>query len=134
MYKAVTQNHGLGCGVACVASVLGLNYKQALKLFKKPKNAWTVGFYCKDIVTALKTGNKKYSFKKLTSKNDPILKIKGTIIFSTYSKSYPYGHYLVRTQFGWMNPWINYPEIAPAKSGFVRKLPAKATYAIFEIL
>jgi hypothetical protein len=60
------------------------------------------------------------------------LKRTGTIVFSRFSQAYPQGHYLVRTKVGWMNPWINYPEIVPARSGITKKLPARATYAIFE--
>lgn len=133
MIKAVTQNHGLGCGVACVAAVLEVSYTKALTLFKNPKQAWTKGYYCRDLVFALEAGKRKYSYKHLKSNRDPVLRKAGTIVFTRFSEAYPRGHYFVRTKDGWMNPWLNYPEIAPAKSGFVRKLPAEASYAIFEV-
>lgn len=133
MVKSVTQNHGLGCGVACVAAVLGVSYNKALGLFKNPTHAWTKGYYCRDLIYALAKGKKKYGYKYLKSARDPVLKQVGIIVFIRYSRAYPRGHYLVKTRNGWMNPWLNCPEIAPAKSGIVKKLPARATYAIFEI-
>lgn len=133
MIKTVTQNHGLGCGVACVAAVLGISYERALGLFVNPERAWTEGFYCRDLVRALELGGKVYRYKKIQSSRDPILKREGTIVFTRFSIAYPRGHYLVRIVKGWMNPWVNYPEIAPAKSGRVARLPAPVDYAIFEV-
>lgn len=131
--RPVTQNHGMGCAVACVASVLRMSYQKALALFEKPENAWTVGYFCPEIVAALEKGGMEYSFKAVLNSHDPVLKTPGTIVFTEISKAYPFGHYLLKTKKGWMNPWINCPEIAPAKSALVPKLPAKPTYAIFSI-
>lgn len=131
MIKKVTQKHGMGCGVACVAAVLNFSYDKALHLFKNPKKAWTKGYFCKDIVAALKKKKRNYDYKYLKNSRDPVLKKSGTIVFTRFSKAYPHGHYLIRTKNGWMNPWINFPEITPAKSGFSKRLPARPTYAIF---
>src|SRR5439155_1668986 len=59
---SVTQEHGAGCAVACVAFVLGTSYQEALALFKRPNHAWGRGFYCREIIEALETAGKKYSF------------------------------------------------------------------------
>ncbi|MBC7465353.1 MAG: hypothetical protein H7256_05120 [Bdellovibrio sp.] len=106
MIKSVTQNHGFGCGVACVAAVIGVSYAKALGLFKNPEQAWTKGYYCPDLVLALAAGKKRYSYKYLKSNRDPVLRKVGTIVFTRFSKVYPCGHYLVRTKKGWMNPWF----------------------------
>jgi hypothetical protein len=131
MDRIITQNHGMGCGVACVAAVTGISYKAALRMFAKPENAWTVGYMCKDLVAALTRMGKPYAYKYLKDKDDPVLKKTGTIVFTHFSKAYPRGHYLARIKGGWMNPWVNFPEIAPARGSIVRKLPAQPIYAVF---
>lgn len=134
MFKNITQKHGMGCGVACVASLLNISYDKGLELFKNPANAWSKGFMCREIVQAISRIEPNYKFKRLKNSNDPILKEKGIIVFTDYSEAYPFGHYLINTKNGWMNPWMNYPVIAPAKSGFVKELPAEATYVIYKNL
>src|SRR3989338_11081952 len=60
------------------------------------------------------------------------LKKEGVIVFIEKGKKYPLGHYLIRTKRGWMNPWINFPNISPVKSGFQNKLPAKVQWVIYQ--
>ncbi len=128
--RCVTQEHGLGCGVACVADLLGITYVEALKLFKRPQNAWTRGFCCRELVEALENAGVQSEFKTIRNRSDKLLRAPGTIVFTQFSKANPYGHYLIRVPGGWMNPWVNFPIIAPAKSGIVRRLPARASYAV----
>ena len=85
----MTQKHGMGCGVACVAFVLGITYDKTLRLFKDPSQAWQTGFMCRDLVFALKQRNRIYSFKHLKIKNDPVLTLPGTIIFLPHSNKFP---------------------------------------------
>jgi hypothetical protein len=62
------------------------------------------------------------------------LKVPGTIVYVEKSIKYPLGHYLVKTKQGvWMNPWKNFPSIAPAKSAFQKRLPGTPLYAIYPI-
>ncbi len=131
MTKIITQKHSMGCGVACVASLLNLSYDDALLLFKNPSHAWTRGFMCKELIDAIAKIYPNFKYSKIKNTNDPILKMLGTIVFTESSKAYPLGHYLLKTKNGWMNPWINYPIIAPAKGGIVRELPGQASYVIF---
>jgi ABC-type bacteriocin/lantibiotic exporter with double-glycine peptidase domain len=131
MLRAVTQEQPMGCGIACVACVAGISYSKALNLFSL-KKASTNGFYCKDILNALKELGLNYEYKKVTAKTKKYLKREGTIIFIRRSAKYPKGHYLVKTKRGWMNPWINFPSIKPAKAGFNKKLPGKAQWVLFE--
>lgn len=132
MKNPVTQEHPMGCAVACTAYILNCTYDQALKLFEKPQNAAGIGFYCHEIVTAMSKANKLYEYKQIrTSKND-VLNMADIIVFIKKSNNYPAGHFLAKTAEGlWMNPWINFPIIAPAKSGFQQNLPGNPLYVVF---
>ena len=128
--ELVKQENELGCGVACVAAVLGRSYKNTLRLF--PRNrAECRGFICKEIVQALNRTGLKCEYKYIKpSLKDKIYK-EGTIIFVQRSKKYPEGHYLVRASKKWMDPWINFPG-KDRKAGFRKKLPGKAIYIIHQ--
>lgn len=132
--NAVTQEHGMGCAVACTAYVLECSYQEALKLYDNPEGAWTKGFYCEEIIVALSKAGKSYSYKKIkATTEDEVLKAPGTIVFIDRSPAYPEGHFLARTTQGsWMNSWINFPLITPAKSGFQKELPGNPVYAVFK--
>jgi hypothetical protein len=135
MKKPVTQEHDYGCGVACVAFVTGVPYQQVVNLLNRNKTT-SQGFLCKDLVVVLDNLGYPYNFKYLK----PRLRIKiyreGTIIFIKRSKQYPAGHYLVRYEDQWMDPWINLPfskNIELARSGFRKRLPGKPIYAILPL-
>ena len=57
----------------------------------------------------------------------------GVIVFLEKSEEYPMGHYLVRANDKWMNPWVNYPEINPAKSDFEKATKGKVEYIIYPL-
>lgn len=129
----VTQEDDLGCGVAAVANILGINYKDALRGFDR-RRVETFGSTCKDIVRVLEKNGiqAKYRYinKKLKSK---IYKPK-TIVFIKRSNKYQQGHYFVRVADGWCDSWINLQQdcnIKNAKSGIRKRLPGKPIYAIF---
>ena len=131
--KPIPQEAPMGCAIACVASFLSLSYKETRKLFKDGKTReYTTGFYNRDILKTLKKRGivaKAHNFNKTHNK-----KLKpGIIVFVERSNKYPAGHYLLKTKKGWMNPWINFPIINPAKAGFQKKLPGRARW-IIEIL
>lgn len=131
--KIITQEAPMGCAIACSASLAGLSYKQMRKYFDNGKvKERTSGFYNRDIISALgKIGIsvKAFSIRKWGNRRIKV----GTIVFIERSKKYPMGHYLLKTKKGWMNSWINYPNINPAKAGFQKTLPSKARWFI-EIL
>ena len=64
--KPVTQEDGLGCGLACVASLLNENYKNTKKYFKE--NDLKKGLYCRDIVKVLEKAGKKYEYRYIKKK------------------------------------------------------------------
>ncbi len=128
--KPITQEAPMGCAIACCASLADLTYKQMRRCFDKGETKeQTSGFYNKDIVSALDEvgiNAKGYSIKRWGSRKIKV----GTIVFVKRSKKYPEGHFLLKTQKGWMNPWINYPNINPAKAGFQKTLPEKIDWVI----
>ncbi len=128
--RTITQEASMGCAIACCASLAGLSYKQMRRLFEQGEvKDCSSGFYNRDIVQALKKvgiNTRAYSLRQWGKK-----KIKeGTIVFVGPSKQYPAGHYLLKTKQGWMNPWINSPNIRPAKGGLQRDLPASPRWYI----
>ncbi len=128
--KAIAQEHLMGCGIACCASLLNIKYSKALSLFNK-SNVSSKGFFCKDLVSALSEKGLTCTYSKLNNKNKNILAVPGTIVFIKKSKKYPAGHYLLKTRKGWMDPWINYPKISKLKAGFRNKLPDRAEWIIY---
>jgi len=128
--ESIPQEAPMGCAIACIASLLNLSYRETRKLFKGGETKErTTGFYNRDILKVLKKGGivaKVHDFNKTHNK-----KLKpGIIVFIERSNKYPDGHYLLKTKKGWMNPWINFPLINPAKAGFQKKLPGKIRWVI----
>ena len=128
--KLITQEAPMGCAIACTASLANLSYKQMRKHFDEGMiKEQTSGFYNRDIVNVLnkiKIKAKIFNMKRWGNKNMGF----GTIVFIERSKKYPAGHYLLKTKNGWMNPWINYPNINPAKAGFQKTLPGKVKWVV----
>lgn len=127
--KSITQKHAFGCGAACVAFATNKTYEEVVQALGEDK-ASKQGFYCKELVRALKN----YEYKYIKPHILPYLEKPGTIVFMKRGKIYPAGHYVVRTEKGWMDPWINFAEnqdISEAKSGFRKELPEKPIYAVF---
>ena len=130
--RSITQKEPMGCGIACVALALNISYKSAKKLFDNPEYSLSRGYYCKELVRVLNKRKKNYSFSKINEKNKSLLNEERVIVFIEKGKKYPSGHYLIKTKEGWMKPWINFPIITPAKSGFQKNLPAKAKWIIYQ--
>ncbi len=131
--KAVTQMHPMGCAVACVAFCTNTSYNRAFKRFKNKSHAWGRGYFCPEIVKALSSFNQPYHWIKKVVRSPKLLPER-TIVFCAPNKFYPHGHFLVKSSKGrWMNPWINHPQMTPAKSGFVKRLPGKISYIIIPV-
>jgi len=132
--KTVTQQQPAGCGIACVATVLGVSYDRASLLFDNPEHGISRGFYCKEIVQALKKAGKEYAHAWVKPSKKHLLSRQNAIVYIKKSKRYPLGHYLAHHKTkGWMNPWINFPRIDPAKSGWNKRLPGDAQYIIYPV-
>lgn len=124
----VRQEDGLGCAVACVAFVLQIPYAKALDLFTDGKRRVReeANFYCPELVKILNDNGLNYKWKKIQNEQD-FMDL--SIVFFETSPTLPYGHFLVKFDSKWMDPWINLPE-NPSKAGFRDSLPGKATYII----
>jgi len=132
--KPVLQKHPFGCGVACVAFILGRNYSATLKLFRdgkcKVKNR---GFYCKEIVEVLNKKEAEFEYKYIKDGVRRKIYQDYSIVFVKRSKKYPVGHYLCRYKNIWIDPWINFQKnqnIKEAEAGSRKRLPGKAVYVI----
>jgi len=95
MIKPIRQEDSMGCGVACVAFIVGKSYKTTKNnLLKNRQKALKQGYLCKELVEALKRAGLTYTYHYLKH----TLKYKdSTIVFIKRSKRYPRGHYLVKT-------------------------------------
>lgn len=131
MEKPIVQEEPMGCAIACVAFALNKTYRITKKLFDNSAYSFTRGYYCREIVQVFKKQDKNYIFSKVNKNNKRILNNEGTIVFIEKNKKYPMGHYLIKTKKGWMNSWINFPNIASAKAGFQKKLQGKPTWVIY---
>ena len=134
--KAVAQENNFGCSVACVAAILNTSYQQTLKLFAYGKRRTeSTGFYCKDIIEVLQKSNRFYEYRYISRGVRKKIYYSGTIVFVARSKQYPSGHFLVRTEDKWMDPWINFQtnrDVFAAKAGFRKRLPGRPIYAILQ--
>lgn len=131
--KSTTQQGPSGCAPAYVAQILGISYRDAVALFKNGEiKEIYQGFYCREIVKALKKNGVNSEFKYINKQNVKRIYKNKSIVYIKRSLKYPQGHFLCRFKGVWMDPWINMPQINPAKSGFRRRLPGKPIYAILE--
>lgn len=135
MRNSITQEFDYGCGIACFAFALGFTYKEAANYLGKSQ-ANSSRFWVKDFVAALNKAGKPYVSKHVKPSLLKKIYEEGTIVLIRRSKHYPAGHYLIRHQGYWMDPWINLPsdkDIFHATSGFRKRLPGKPMYALLPV-
>lgn len=131
--KAVEQEGPFGCGVACTASILDIDYQEALNLFQDGRRKHIeTGFYCGEIVDVLVKAGLNYKYKHFEECDLERINTPGTIIFLRKSDTYPHGHYLCRVSHAnrWADSWINFPD-EDRKSGFRELLPGEPEYIIY---
>jgi hypothetical protein len=131
--KSIAQQDTTGCGIACIAYIVGSTYDEIIKMSgKSNKFLRYQGLYCKELVGILSKFNKNYVCRYFKNKLKDELNQFGTIVLIRRSKDYPLGHYLVKTDSGWMDPWINALDKNNliARSGFRKTLPGKPMYII----
>lgn len=130
-FKLVAQEDPMGCGIACIASLLKITYDSAKRLFPKDYSS-TRGYYIKEISNALEKKGLVVKYGKFNNKTKEYANKEGSIVFIKRSEKFPYGHYLLKTDKGWMNPWINYPKINPAKAGYEKNIPGEIQWIIYK--
>lgn len=134
--NSVTQKHNFGCGIACIAFIVKINYSKVLShlSFTQAENT---GFNCQELVQVLSKFNHIYLYKYLKPKLKRKIYQNGIIVFIKRSTKYPSGHYLTYSDGQWMDPWINFlksENVNQAKSGFIKRLPGTPIYALFPLL
>jgi hypothetical protein len=134
--NVVAQEDELGCGIACIARVLGISYQEALCLFADGKlQANTKGFLCKELTDVLNRRGRRYKHHYVNERFLPNIYKEGTIVFIKRTKNYPHGHFLYRTKEGWMDPWLNLTKDnnRPVfRAGIINDLPERPIYALVE--
>jgi hypothetical protein len=135
MKQAVRQQHDFGCGAACVAFAAKVSYQESVNVLGAQKASHT-GFSCEELVKGLAEFGLTYEFKYIKPRMRKRIHEEGTIVFIRRSKRYPSGHYIIRHNKHWMDPWINLPinkNIYQARPGFRKRLPGKPIYVIFSV-
>ena len=123
-YRLVTQLGEWACGVACVASALGISYSDALRRLEKYKGAKVSdrprGLELEPIILVMKDAAIQLTEEIGYRRRWPV----GTIVFMSEDKG-KYkggGHYLLRCPNGWMDSWVNFPE-KPRRAAYRYRLP-----------
>ena len=127
-YDLVSQEDEWGCGAACVASLLGITYREAKKLVEDIKgrsvNARPRGLELHHIALALQDEGVKVIADWDPAAHHP----NGSIVCIGGESLYKYEHYILKTPHGWMDPWYNldpenkvarYRQGYPAESEFL---------------
>ncbi len=126
----------MGCGAACVAMAVGQSYEQTVTLLGKDK-ARTVGFRLKELRLLLNDSGLLYKSTHANRVDLNELNAEGAIVFIKRSKTYPYGHYLIRVGEKWGDPWINLVEnknLSEAYSGYRDSLPGEPQWVLLPFI
>lgn len=132
MRKSITKESDYGCGIACFAFATRQTYQQAAAWLGE-KQALSNRFWSRDLAAALNRYGLNYVSKYAKPHVVERMSLEGAIVLIRRSKDYPVGHYLIRHEGAWMDPWINLPSnnnIIQARSGFRTELPGEAMYVI----
>ena len=127
-YSLVKQEDEWGCGAACVASLLGISYREAKTLVEEQKG---IGVDAQDPVKGIGYGLELHHLGHA-------LKAKGINVVEDWRKkeNFPDGtiacirdegeykdyHYILKTPHGWMDPWHNMGK-KPKKAGWRDQYP-----------
>lgn len=99
----------MGCGVACVASVVRRRYGSALRLFRGLRgDDVTRGYARRSLIAALGRAGLPYVFTTLGPHTTRLAEAEAlppkSIVYVSHERYGRAGHYLVRTSTGWMDP------------------------------
>ncbi len=130
MKNVVKQEDAFGCAIACVAQITGRSYQDAKNLFRNPDYVANNGCGCIIMKNALMRAGFKYRFTKARSNNLELLSRTGTLVLIEPNEQYKFGHYLVKTNHGWMNSWVNCP-FYPIRACLENELPGNAEWIIY---
>ena len=130
-YDLVTQEDEWGCGTACIASLLAIPYQKAKQLVEKVKgrsvNAGQPGLELHHIAIALQENR-----VKVIADWDPAEIPDGTIVCISGKPPYDGDHYILKTPYGWMDPWYNLDE--NKREARYRKAYPKGTFFLVALV
>ena len=112
--KAIRQEHGLWCAVACIRHLLlaRVSYKETLLLFENGEYRVDneANHYFRELFSILGKFGKKYKWQYAQNCDSVQLNKKFSIVFIAQSPSYLLGHFVRRYMNKGMDPWINFPD------------------------
>ena len=127
MKREVRQEDDFGCGFACTAYLCDMQYQDVKKFTNNPENAEIGGYRCKPLCDILnriykeKKSDKVWKTKYVGKTKNPEIP-NNSIIYINKNDKYKYGHYIVKTEYGYMNPFVNLDKVDGdsrlSKSGF----------------
>ncbi|HRF53390.1 MAG TPA: hypothetical protein PK027_02880 [Aquimonas sp.] len=127
-YALIKQEDEWGCGAACVASLLGISYREAKNLVEEVKgssvNAPPHGLELHHLALAL--WKKRV---KVVADWNPKEIPHGTIVCISGDAPYDGDHYMLKTPFGWMDPWYNIGTL-PRKANFRQSYPGGTEFLV----
>jgi hypothetical protein len=135
MKESITQESDYGCGIACFAFATDLTFTKAAEYLGKT-GVTREGVPLQHMLASLNSYGLSYVRKYVKPHLLDRIGEEGTIVLTKRSKDYPVGHYLVRHEGIWMDPWINMlgsQTIEHARSGFRKELPGEPMYAVFPV-
>jgi hypothetical protein len=142
MKKYQQQKDLKGCGIACIANLLGEKYESVKSDFEEKFYKIDGGVKMFDIVNYLNLKGLKYKSKFFNQNKKceynrkeglKFSRIPNSITLIAKSEKYKVGHYLLRVKKGWVDPWINFTTLDKARAGIRKKLPGNAWYVLFPI-
>lgn len=116
MRRLVRQEEDFGCGIACIAYICEIDYNEAQQSMLHPDKAQTVGYRCKALCDALnriceeKKVEKIWRTKYVGRTRNPNIP-DDSIVYINKNNKYKYGHYMVKTKYGYMNPFANLDKV-----------------------
>ncbi|MDQ1064486.1 MULTISPECIES: hypothetical protein [Stenotrophomonas] len=128
--RLVSQQDEWGCGIACVASLTGLSYREARSRLEARKggliDADAPGLELEPIIDVLRDAGILME-QRVGAKRWP----SGAIVFLSeeWGRYRGTGHYLLRTDDGWMDPWANPDEKRP-RAEYLDRLPRGTTVQV----
>ena len=135
MKQSITQETDYGCGIACFAFSTEMSFSESAH-YLGCSGKTSEGVPLKILFESMNryglTSVRKYTKAHLAER----IKEEGTIVLTKRSNDYPVGHYLVRHNNKWMDPWITMlddGDLKHAESGYRDELPGEAMYAILPI-
>lgn len=138
MKKTFQHQHDLnGCGIACLANLIGMDYLDTRNDFETKFYKVDRGIKFSDLVKFLNSKGFSYSSKFFNHNKynreeaHKFALIKDSITLIRKNDRYPIGHYLLRSKNGWIDPWINYPSINNVHAGLRSELPGEPWYVIY---